>query len=298
MIPFHKLSIYLSMLVNQIKWSPNEILIEIGGFSIYIYSVMFILAFILGYNLVKSFFVKEKIDEKYLDPMLIYMVVSIFLGARLGEVFFYQWGYYQNHLIEILLPIQESPNSSLLGLIDGYKFTGFRGLASHGAAIGVFIGLYLFIKKYKFKNFFWIFDRLTIPIAIGGAFVRIGNFFNSEILGKYTNSDWGIIFENRGETLPRHPAQLYESFGYLILFIILYRLYQYSNIRDRKGVLSGYFLIGLCFIRFMVEFVKESQGGIETFLPGLSTGQWLSIPFIILGFILLFNKEGSTKSIS
>jgi phosphatidylglycerol:prolipoprotein diacylglycerol transferase len=106
MIQFHKLSIYLSMLVNQIKWSPNEILIEIGGFSIYIYSVMFILAFILGYNLVKSFFVKEKIDEKYLDPMLIYMVVSIFLGARLGEVFFYQWGYYQNHLIEILLPIQ------------------------------------------------------------------------------------------------------------------------------------------------------------------------------------------------
>ena len=112
------------------------------------------------------------------------MVVSIFLGARLGEVFFYQWGYYQNHLIEILLPIQESPNSSLLALIDGYKLTGFRGLASHGAAIGVFIGLYLFIKKYKFKNFFWIFDRLTIPIAIGGAFVRIGNFFNSEILGK------------------------------------------------------------------------------------------------------------------
>ena len=221
MIQFHKLSIYLNMLINQIKWSPNETLIEIGGFSIYIYSLMFILAFILGYNLVKSFFVKEKIDEKYLDPMLIYMVVSIFLGARLGEVFFYQWGYYQNHLIEILLPIQESPNSSLLGLIDGYKFTGFRGLASHGAAIGVFIGLYLFIKKYKFKNFLWIFDRLTIPIAIGGAFVRIGNFFNSEILGKYTNSNWGIIFENRGETLPRHPAQLYESFGYIILFIIL-----------------------------------------------------------------------------
>ena len=107
------------MLIYQIKWSPSETLIEIGGFSIYIYSLMFIIAFILGYNLVKYFFIKEKIDEKYLDPMLIYMVVSIFLGARLGEVFFYQWGYYQNHLIEILLPIQESPGSSLLGLIDG-----------------------------------------------------------------------------------------------------------------------------------------------------------------------------------
>ena len=298
MILFHKLYIYLNMFIYQINWSPNEILIEIFGFSIYVYSLMFILAFLLGYNLFKSFFNKENINEKYLDPMLIYMVVSIFLGARLGEVFFYQWGYYQNHLVEILLPIQESPNSSLLGLIDGYKFTGYRGLASHGAAIGVFVGLYLFIRKYNFKSFLWIFDRLTIPISIGGAFVRIGNFFNSEILGKYTNSDWGVIFENRGETLPRHPAQLYESFCYIILFLILYRLYQSSNIRNKQGTLSGYFLIGLCSIRFMVEFVKESQGGIESFLPGLSTGQWLSIPFIILGLYLLFNKKGNIKSVN
>ncbi|MDA9160733.1 prolipoprotein diacylglyceryl transferase, partial [Flavobacteriaceae bacterium] len=205
------------MIISQINWSPSETLFEIGGFSVYVYSLMFILAFLTGYNLVKSFFNKENVDEKYLDPMLIYMVVSVFLGARFGEVFFYQWGYYQNHLIEILLPIQESPNSSILGLIDGYKFTGFRGLASHGAAIGIFIGLLLFKRKYNFKSLLWIFDRLTIPIAIGGAFVRIGNFFNSEILGKYTGTDWGVIFENRGETLPRHPAQLYESLGYIIL---------------------------------------------------------------------------------
>ena len=291
MILFHKLYIYLNMLIYQINWSPDEVLIEILGFSIYVYSLMFILAFFVGFKLFQSFFIKENVDQKYLDPMLVYMVISIFLGARLGEVFFYQWGYYQNHLVEILLPIQESPNSSLLGLIDGYEFTGYRGLASHGAAIGVFIGLYLFIKRYNFKNFLWIFDRLTIPISIGGAFVRIGNFFNSEILGKYTDSNWGIIFENRGETLPRHPAQLYESLGYIILFFILYRLYQSQNVRDRQGILSGYFLIGLCFIRFMVEFVKESQGGIESFLPGLSTGQWLSIPFIILGFILLYKGK-------
>ena len=286
------------MLIYQINWSPNEVLIEILGFSIYVYSLMFILAFFVGFKLFQSFFIKENVDQKYLDPMLVYMVISIFLGARLGEVFFYQWGYYQDHLAEILLPIQESPNSSLLGLIDGYEFTGYRGLASHGAAIGVFIGLYLFIKRYNFKNFLWIFDRLTIPISIGGAFVRIGNFFNSEILGKYTDSNWGIIFENRGETLPRHPAQLYESLGYIILFFILYRLYQSQNVRDRQGILSGYFLIGLCFIRFMVEFVKESQGGIESFLPGLSTGQWLSIPFIILGLILLLKKKGDIRSVN
>ena len=286
------------MLIYQINWSPDEVLIEILGFSIYVYSLMFILAFFVGFKLFQSFFVKENVDQKYLDPMLVYMVISIFLGARLGEVFFYQWGYYQNHLVEILLPIQESPNSSLLGLIDGYEFTGYRGLASHGAAIGVFIGLYLFIKRYNFKNFLWIFDRLTIPISIGGAFVRIGNFFNSEILGKYTDSNWGVIFENRGETLPRHPAQLYESIGYIILFFILYRLYQSQNVRDKQGILSGYFLIGLCFIRFMVEFVKESQGGIESFLPGLSTGQWLSIPFIILGLILLLKKKVNIRSVN
>ncbi len=291
---FPKLYLYLKMIISQIKWSPSETLFEIGSFSVYVYSLMFILAFLLGFNLVKSFFIKENVDQKYLDPMLIYMVVSIFLGARFGEVFFYQWGYYQNHLIEILLPIQESANSSILGLIDGYKFTGFRGLASHGAAIGVIIGLYLFKKKYNFKSFLWIFDRLTIPIAIGGAFVRIGNFFNSEILGKYTNSDWGIIFENRGETLPRHPAQLYESFAYIILFIILYRLYQSTNIRGKEGTLTGYFLVGLCSIRFVIEFVKESQGGIETFLPGLSTGQWLSIPFIIIGMLFLLRKNKQT----
>jgi len=161
-------------------------------------------------------------------------------------------------------------------------------LASHGAAIGMTIGLLIFKRKYNFKSLLWIFDRLTIPTAIGGAFVRIGNFFNSEILGKYTNNDWGVIFENRGEVLPRHPAQLYESFGYIILFIILYVLYQRISIREKEGKLFGYFLIGLFSIRFIVEFVKESQGGIETFLPGLSTGQWLSIPFILIGIVFLF----------
>ena len=284
---FHKIFLYLRMIISQINWSPSETLFEIGGYSIYVYSLMFIMAFLIGYNLVKSFFLKEDVDEKYLDPMLIYMVISVFLGARFGEVFFYQWGYYQNHLIEILLPIQESSNSSILGLIDGYKFTGFRGLASHGAAIGMTIGLLIFKRKYNFKSLLWIFDRLTIPTAIGGAFVRIGNFFNSEILGKYTNNDWGVIFENRGETLPRHPAQLYESFGYIFLFIILYILYQKVSIREKEGKLFGYFLIGLFSIRFIVEFVKESQGGIETFLPGLSTGQWLSIPFILIGIVFL-----------
>ena len=281
------------MLISQIKWSPSDTLFQIGSFSVYVYSLMFVIAFMLGYYLVKSFFIKEKVDQKYLDPMLLYMVLSTFLGARLGEVFFYNWGYFQNHLIEILLPIQESSNSSILGLIDGYKFSGFRGLASHGAAIGIAIGLILFQRKYKFKSILWIFDRLTMPVAIGGAFVRIGNFFNSEIVGKYTNSSFGVIFQNRGETLPRHPVQLYETFGYVILFFVLLKLYN-SSIRNKQGSLWGYFLIGLFSIRFLTEFFKENIGGIETFLPGLSSGQWLSIPFILIGLIMLYVSKRKT----
>ncbi|MDP7183556.1 MAG: prolipoprotein diacylglyceryl transferase [Flavobacteriaceae bacterium] len=282
------------MLISQIKWSPSDTLFQIGSFSVYVYSLMFVIAFMLGYYLVKSFFIKEKVDQKYLDPMLLYMVLSTFLGARLGEVFFYNWGYFQNHLIEILLPIQESSNSSILGLIDGYKFSGFRGLASHGAAIGIAIGLILFQRKYKFKSILWIFDRLTMPVAIGGAFVRIGNFFNSEIVGKYTNSSFGVIFQNRGETLPRHPVQLYETFGYVILFFVLLKLYN-SSIRNKQGALWGYFLIGLFSIRFLTEFFKENIGGIETFLPGLSSGQWLSIPFILIGLIMLYVSKRKIK---
>ena len=279
------------MILFKIDWAPNEVFLNLGPLTIYWYSVMFIIAFSLGYYIVQKIYINDNKPVALVEPLFIYVVFGTLLGARLGEVFFYNWDYFQNNLVEILLPIKNDSNSSMLfGLIDGYKFVGYRGLASHGAAIGIFIGLLLFKRKYNFKSLLWIFDRLTIPIAIGGAFVRIGNFFNSEILGKYTGTDWGVIFENRGETLPRHPAQLYESFGYIILFIILYKLY-HTSVREKEGTLFGYFLIGLFSIRFIVEFMKESQGGIETFLPGLSTGQWLSIPFIIIGIIFLFIKK-------
>ncbi|MDG1292343.1 MAG: prolipoprotein diacylglyceryl transferase [Flavobacteriaceae bacterium] len=264
----------------KINWAPNEKLFEIGGFGIHIYSLMFIIAFLLGLRLYKKMFIKENVDQKYLEPLFIYMVVSTLLGARLGEVFFYNWDYFQNHLLEILLPIKEKADGS------GYRFIGFRGLASHGATIGILIGIYLYQRIYKFKPLIWILDRLTIPVAIGGFFVRTGNFFNSEIVGKYTGSNFGVVFQNRGEIHPRYPAQMYEAFGYLILFFVLRKIYT-SRFRDQGGFLLGIFFIGLFSIRFLVEYVKESQGGFEEIMPLLSTGQWLSIPFIALGTILL-----------
>ena len=123
--------------------------------------------------------------------------------------------------------------------------------------------------------------------------IRIGNFFNSEIVGNYTNSNYGVIFLNRSENLPRHPAQLYESLGYLILFIILYTLYNKTKLIDKKGFFFGFFLIFLFGVRFIVEYVKESQGGIESYLGLLSTGQWLSIPFMFIGLILLLRSNSA-----
>lgn len=276
------------MILLKFNWAPSPTLFEIGGIGIHIYSIMFIVAFVLGLRIYKKIFIKEKVDLKYLEPIFIYMVISTLIGARLGEVIFYSWDYYQNHWLEILLPIRENSSKELFfGLISGYEFIGFRGLASHGASIGILIGLYLYQRKYKFKPLIWILDRLVIPISIGAAFVRIGNFFNSEIVGKYTNTDVGVVFQNRGEVLPRHPAQLYEAFGYLILFFVIKKIYD-NGFGERKGFLLGLFFTGLFTIRFFVEYIKESQGGFEEILTMFTTGQWLSIPFILVGILTMF----------
>ena len=169
-------------------------------------------------------------------------------------------------------------------------FIGFRGLSSHGATVGIIISIFIYKIRYKYDSVLWIFDRLVIAVAIGGMFVRIGNFFNSEIVGKFTNSGFGVVFLNRGDSLPRHPAQLYEAFGYLILFILLVLIYNKSKLSMKKGFIFGFFLITLFTIRFVVEYVKESQGGIEKTLGIISTGQWLSIPFIIIGILLMINS--------
>jgi len=270
------------MFLLKIDWAPSETLFKIGSFGIHYYSLMFVIAFGLGYYIMKKIFENEKIPIEHLESLFVYMVVSILLGARLGDVFFYSWDYYQDHLLEILLPIKETP--------DGYSFTGFRGLASHGAVIGVLTGIYLYKRKFKEKKLIWLLDRMTIPIALGATFVRFGNFFNSEIVGKYTGSNFGVVFLNNRETLPRHPAQLYEAFCYLVLFFAL-RLVFKSGRNRKPGQLFGIFFTGMFSIRFLIEFVKESQGGFEEVMPFFTTGQWLSIPLIIIGFFFIIRKN-------
>lgn len=276
------------MMFFKIDWAPNEILFEFFSLTIYWYSVMFIIAFSLGYYIVQKIYINDNKSVTLVEPLFIYVVVGTLVGARLGEVFFYNWDYFQNNLIEIFLPIKKDINSSFLfGIIDGWKFVGYRGLASHGATIGIITAMFIYKYKFKYNSVLWIFDRIVIPISIGGMFVRIGNFFNSEIVGNYTNSNFGVVFQNNGEIFPRHPAQLYEAFGYLLLFILLWNIYWKTDLKKYKGFIFGLFLTCLFSIRMLVENVKESQGGLEDTLGILSTGQWLSIPFIIIGIVLM-----------
>ena len=281
-------------MIFKIDWAPNEVFLNLGPLTIYWYSVMFIIAFSLGYYIVQKIYVNDSKPIELVEPLFIYVVFGTLLGARLGEVFFYNWEYFQNNLIEILLPIKKDIDSSMLfGIIDGYKFVGYRGLASHGAAVGIITAMFIYKYKFKYDSVLWIFDRIAIPIAIGGMFVRIGNFFNSEIVGNYTNSNFGVVFQNNGEIFPRHPAQLYEAFGYLLLFILLWNIYWKTDLKKHKGFIFGLFLTCLFSIRMLVENVKESQGGdLENTLGLLSTGQWLSIPFVIIGIgLMLYSKR-------
>ena len=267
------------MLALKFLWAPDPVAISLGSFNVYYYSLMFVIAFASGLYLMKFMYKKEKISLEYLDPLLMYMVVGTLVGARLGEVFFYNWDYFQNNLLEIILPVKITE--------EGWEFVGFRGLASHGAVVGILSALYLYTKKYKYASMLWLLDRVAITVAFGGIFIRIGNFFNSEIVGKYTGSGFGVVFKNNGETLPRHPVQLYESLGYFIVFIILFLIYKNTQKRNQKGFLIGAFFSLLFSVRFIAEFVKESQGGFGESLGYFSTGQWLSLPLIVLGLAVM-----------
>lgn len=323
------------MLFLGFTWNPDDTLFKLGVLQIKYYNLLWILAFVVGWNLMKRIFDREGKSREILDSLFIYTVLSTMLGARLGHVFFYDWAYYQHHLAEILLPIREVSGGSLFGLINGYEFTGFTGLASHGAAIGVIIGMYLFSRKHPSFKMMWVLDRLVIPVSIGAFMVRLGNFFNSEINGKITDGDFflatrfvrdsddmpaGRVMSITQQTNPsagykalvndpqflqyleaipyRHPAQLYEGICYIVVFVILYVLYWKTGKKDKSGYLFGLFLVLLWTIRFMVEFVKKSQGGFEASLGYLSTGQWLSLPFILLGLYFMFRKQSENGNIA
>jgi prolipoprotein diacylglyceryl transferase len=215
------------------------------------------------------------------------------VGMRLGEVLFYSWEDYQHNLWQIILPFRKQEGSEMLfGLIDGYKFTGYQGFASHGAAVGIILTMYFYAKKELNKPWLFILDRLGIMVALAGFFIRMGNFFNSEIYGKETGSNFGVIFKGAGETTARHPTQLYEAFGYLALFFVLWYLYWKTNKKQQLGYLFGLFMVVLWSLLFVIEFLKEAQvdGREDWGFNSLNTGQVISIPLVLIGFWLMFRK--------
>ncbi len=261
----------------KIVWDPSKG-IDLGFFTLHYYSMMWIVAFVLGFQIMKRIYKHEDQSSESLDSLFIYSVLGIMLGARLGHVIFYQPELFKDDFFSIFLPFSFK---------DGIKFTGFAGLASHGAAIAMIVSMYLYNKKILKKTVLWILDRVVVPVSLGAVFVRIGNFINSEIIGKYTNSDYGIVFTQLGETAPRHPAQLYEACSYVFVFLILFFLYWRTNKAQQEGFLFGLFLVLLWTVRFFVEFIKEAQNP-ERADWTLNTGQLLSIPFILIGLYFMF----------
>lgn len=294
-------------------WNPS-LGIDLGFFVIRYYSLMFVITFSIGWYLLKKVWERENEPLEKLDSLFVYSVFATLIGARLGQVIFYDWHYFKDHLLEIFLPFQFEPE---------FKFTGFAGLASHGAAIIILLTLYYHSKKIHHKPVLWTLDRATLPAAAAGIFIRLGNFFNSEIVGKETTSKFGIQFlqdfysERQAKyytqlksgkeafeaiaTDPKysdllakvpfkHPAQLYESIGYFFVFWFMLYLYWKTDARKKEGFMFGIFFVLLWSIRFIVEFVKESQGGFEESWGIFSTGQWLSIPLILAGFYFMYRS--------
>lgn len=294
------------MLSFFINWNVDPELVKLGGISIRYYGLLFALAFIFGYKVEEKMFKSEGLSQAWLDKLWIYVAIATVVGARLGHCIFYDWAYYSEHPLEMIFPFQFNP----------FKFTGYQGLASHGAAIGIIAGLWYYSKKVSKKSIFWILDRAVIPIALAGFFIRMGNLMNSEIIGSPTTVPWGFHFMHVDDTawirsafspeqidaylqsgvisrsreglhMLRHPAQLYEAVCYLISFGVLMYLYWRTNVKKKLGFLFGMFLILIFTARFCIEFVKEVQEPWEADMT-LNMGQWLSIPFVALGIFMLY----------
>jgi phosphatidylglycerol---prolipoprotein diacylglyceryl transferase len=263
----------MNNLLLYINWNINPEIFNLFGISIRYYGLLFAAGLFLCGAVIQWVFKREKIALENFDKLIIYGVIGIFAGARLGHCLFYEPGYYFQHPLEIILPIQATADGS-------YKFTGFQGLASHGGTLGLMIGLILFTRKTKISLLKTV-DIIAIVAPLGACFIRLANLMNSEIIGKPTTVAWAFVFE-REDNLPRHPAQLYEAIAYGFIFILLFFLYKKHKLPLQTGVLFG-LSISLIFIaRFFIEFIKERQVAFENQMK-LDMGQILSIPFILLG---------------
>ncbi len=253
-----------------IQWNVNPEILRLGSFAIRWYGLLFASGFFFGYLILGKFFKIEKVHPDLLDKVTIYVAIGTVVGARLGHCLFYEPSYYLSHPIEILK-------------------IWHGGLASHGAAIGILIAIYFLTKKTK-RPFLWWMDRVVIVVALAGFFIRMGNLMNSEIYGVETSLPWGFVFVRNGETVPKHPTQIYEGLSYLVIFVLLYFIYMKKNGLPQKGLLFGLFLILVFTARFFIEIIKEDQVPFESGM-NFNMGQLLSLPFIVAGLIFVYFSQ-------
>ncbi|WP_210486323.1 prolipoprotein diacylglyceryl transferase [Rufibacter aurantiacus] len=261
-------------MLNFITWDVSPDIFSLGPVTVRWYGLLFAMAFVLTQPIEKYIYRKDGRSDEDVDILTMYMIIGTVIGARLGHCLFYDPVYYLSNPLEIFK------------IWEG-------GLASHGGTIGILLSLYLFCRKYKF-DYLWVLDRIVIVTALGGACIRLGNLMNSEIIGRPSDVAWAFKFVRNNELFngvpayvdPRHPTQLYESLFCIFLFILLYTLWK-RGAGQVRGLLFGLFVTLLFSFRFLVEFLKENQEEFENALP-LNMGQWLSIPLVLVGIVVLF----------
>lgn len=260
-------SFILGQLIFQVLPSPT--ISQIGPIQPRWYGFLFATSFIVGFWLIKKMYLHADRDPLEVDQLFFYVIIATIVGARLGHVLFYDPSFYLRYPSEII------------AIWHG-------GLASHGAAVGILIAMYLYARKRRDMSFLWVADRVVVTVAIAGAFIRTGNFINSEIVGEPTQMAWGIIFQ-KIDMIPRHPTMLYEAFLCIIVFGILWKVYKGYNNKPPEGSLFSIFLTLLFTGRFLLEFTKIDQAAFASDWA-INMGQWLSIPLVALGVWLMLKK--------
>jgi phosphatidylglycerol---prolipoprotein diacylglyceryl transferase len=256
-------------------WDVNPEIFQIGPLSIRWYGLCWVFAFASSIYITKKLFKKDGVNPDLVDTAFMYVFIGTVVGARLGHVFFYGWSYYSQNLLDIFK------------IWEG-------GLASHGAAVGIIISIWLFSKYSLKKPFIWMIDRVVIPVAISGAFIRFGNLMNHEIYGQPTDLSWGFVFSLIGDGIPRHPSQLYESLMCIVILAILLHMFYKTEAKNKPGLIFGTFMVLLFIFRFFVEFLKENQEAFENEMA-LNMGQILSIPFVLVGLVLMIRPIFAKK---
>ena len=280
--------IIMNNLLAYIVWDPDTVAFHIGSYGIHWYALWWIIGLVGAYFMVRWLYKDQKLRDEDFDPLFIYCFFGIIIGARLGHCLFYEPDYFLSsgkHIVEMFLPIRFMEGG-------GWKFIGYQGLASHGGTLGLMIALWLYWRKTHL-NLWQVLDDIAIATPITACCIRLGNLWNSEIIGKVTDVPWAFIFE-RVDQAPRHPGQLYEAIAYFLFFFVGWYFYRQGKKKAGSGFFFGLCLTLIFTFRFFIEFTKDIQEPFEAGMP-LDMGQILSIPFIILGLACIFGGKWMAK---